>query len=105
MCVFKVFAGFMSDDSLLYKELISWEVPYNDISDARVPDVISKGILPAKPMPEDRGDVAMFEQLWVLCNLCWSESTLRPSAGRCIEYLVTRGNNSESILVYFVEFG
>ncbi len=41
---------------------------------------ITDGKLPVKPGLDEIGDPRIFEGLWRLCNTCWSESSLRPSA-------------------------
>ncbi len=68
------------------QELLSWNVPYSDKrADHLVMLAIMGDELPEKP--EESGDPRIFNVLWGLFGLCWSEKSVRPTASESMGIL------------------
>ncbi|KLO13898.1 kinase-like protein [Schizopora paradoxa] len=66
-------------------ELITWKFPYADkINDLVAMFAIANGELPA--LPPKVGETDIFHKLWDLCQLCWKDRLLRPTAVELIKH-------------------
>lgn len=78
-------------------QVLTGEVPFNDLQEVEVIESVVNGLRPAKP--QDASSIGFFDSLWDFIQLCWDgDRTRRPTAAEVVGHLAEAATNWDTLM-------
>ena len=78
-------------------QVLTGEVPFNDLQEVEVIESVVNGLRPAKP--QDASSIGFFDSLWDFIQLCWDgDRTRRPTAAEVVGHLAEAATKWDTLM-------